>query len=499
MKILLIQSYITSDNPHSILTEPLGLACLASYLQEYDVRILDLFASGFDEIVKIGSLYRKGISDPSKIISLISEYNPDIVGITCNFTAYALDAFEIAKLIKNNFKNILIVLGGAHVSMDAENTLKNNSAVDIVIRGEGELTFKELVEAIQNNGSFERIDGISYRNKNGKIESNNKRKLIENLDSLPMLDRKKLSMDVYLKTNSQALPFVKRKPVATIMTSRGCPYNCIFCSTKVMWERKWRPRSAENVIEEIESLVREYGIKEVAIYDDQFMADKERVKQVCDLLIEKDVNVTLSIPAGTSVWLADEGLLKKMKKAGFYRLCFPIETGNERTLKFIRKPVNLIKAKKTIQIANKIGIWTQGNFIIGFPYETKDDINTTVKYAFHSGLDYAIFFIAKPYAGSEMYEIFKKENLLKNIVRGSNIESANYDTKTMKSAELQLMRDKASKNFLIAKFLFYLNPLNFYNYLMPKLSSKEDFIYAVTILFRIIKKTSLKNNYEKIQ
>lgn len=494
MRILLVHPYITSDSPHGILTEPLGLICLASYLSEHsehNVEILDLFALGFNKIEKIGPLYRKGLSNSDRIISLISEYNPDVIGITCNFTACAPDTFEIAKLIKDNFR-VILVLGGAHATIESENILKNNQAVDIVVKGEGEVTLKELLEAIEQGRNFEFIEGISYKNRNGEIKSNPKRKLIGDLDCLPLPDRKKLAMEVYLKTNRMALPFAKRQPIVSIMTSRGCPYDCVFCSTKVVWERRWRPRSPQKVIEEIEMLIRDYGIKEVAIYDDQFMADKNRVQQICDLLIEKALNITLSIPAGTSVWLADEDLLKKMKKAGFYRLCFPIETGNEKTLKFIKKPVNLTKAKKTIELTNRIGIWTQGNFIIGFPYETKQEIQTTIDYAFQSGLDYAIFFIAKPYAGSEMYEIFKKEGLLVDIARGSNIDSADYDTKTMKTSELQLLRDKASRHYLIAKALFYLNPINFYNYLLPKISSKEDIVYAVKILFRISSKYFLE-------
>lgn len=490
MRILLIHPYVTSDSPNTILTEPLGLACLASYLNDgHEVEILDLFALGFDEIKKVGTLYRKGLSDANQIISLIGNYDPEIVGITCNFTAYASDAFEIAKLTRDHFKNILIIIGGAHVSMDAENTLKHNNSIDIVVRGEGEITFKEIVESLENGKRFELINGISYKNKMGEIKTNPDRELIENLNVLPVPDRKKLQMDFYLKTNSLAMPFAKREPVATIITSRGCPYNCVFCSTKAVWRRKWRPRSPEKVIEEIRMLVKDYGVKEVAILDDQFIVNRKRVNQICDMLIENDLNITLSIPSGTSIWIVDKNLLRKMKKAGFYRLCFPIESGNKKTLEFIKKPVNLVKAKEIIKLANKIGIWTQGNFIIGFPYETRAEMQTTINYAYHSGLDYALFFIAKPYAGSEMYEICKKEGLLTNIFRGSNIESADYDTKTMKASEIQVIRDNASRSYLFYKIKFYINPLNFYNYLLTKLSCKEDLSYAIKILIMIIKKT----------
>lgn len=489
MKTLLIHPYITSSNQFTNLIEPLGLIYLASYIKSHEIEILDLYGLGVDRIEKIGSLYRKGISDSKEILDMIKKYNPEVVGITCNFTEYSQDAFEIAKLVKDNFKNIILIMGGAHVTMDAENTLKNNQSVDIIVRSEGEITFKELLDAFQQKKDISPIEGISYRDVNGKIVSNPDRELIADINQLPIPDRQKLTtMDVYLKTNTRALAFVKNEPVASIMTSRGCPFNCIFCSTKMVWRRRWRPRSPEKVVEEIEMLVRNYKVKEIAIYDDQFIVDKQRVIDICNLLIEKKLKISLSIPSGTSVWLADEVLLKKMKEAGFYRICFPIETGNENTMKFIRKPVNLLAAKKMIALTNKIGIWTQGNFIIGFPYETKEEIEMTIKYAFESGLDYALFYIAKPFAGSEMYEIFKQEKLLTRLGRGINVETTEYDTTTMKAEELQSIRDKAASNYLLAKFVFYLNPVNFYNCLLPKLTTLEDVSYAIKIFFKIIKK-----------
>ena len=490
MKTLLIQPYITSSNQFTNLIEPLGLIYLASYVKHHEIKILDLYGLGVDKIEKVDHLYRKGVSNSKEIVRMIKEYDPEVVGISCNFTEYSQDAFEVVKLVKDNFKNAIVVIGGAHVTMDAVNTLKNNQSIDILVRGEGEITFQELLDTLQKKGDLSVIKGLTYKNNNGEIISNPDRELIEDINELPMLDRSKLeTMGAYLKTNTRALAFVKNEPVASIMTSRGCPFNCIFCSTKMVWRRKWRPRSPQNVVKEIEMLVNNYGAKEIAIYDDQFIVEKQRVIDICDLLIEKKIKISLSIPSGTSVWLADEELLRKMKAAGFYRICFPIETGNENTMKFIRKPVNLLMAKKMIALTNKIGIWTQGNFIIGFPYETKEEIETTIKYAFNSGLDYALFYIAKPFAGSEMYEIFKQENLLARIGRGINVETTEYDTKTMKAEELQSIRDKAASHYLFAKILFYLNPVNFYNCLLPKLSTIEDISYAVKIFFKIIKKT----------
>lgn len=492
MKILLIQSYVTADSPNIALTEPLGLLSLASYLshimcRKVEVAILDLFALGYNECEKKGDMYVKGISEKNQIMKYLKDFGPNVVGITCNFTAYAQDAFEVSRIVKEFSSEIIIIIGGAHATIEAEQILRNHTYIDYIVRGEGEITFHELVNVIKNKCDVESIRGISYRKESGEIISNPDRELIEDLDSLPIIDRKFINVETYKKINSDALLFAKNNPVATIMTSRGCPFNCIFCSTKIMWKRNWRARSPENILREIEYLVNEYGIKEIAIQDDQFVIDKKRVNEICELIIQKKLNISLSIPSGTSIWLVDCDLLRKMKQAGFYRLCFPIETGNENTLKFIKKPINLVKVKETIRTANKLGYWTQGNFIIGFPYETKEEMMQTIEYAYNSGLDYVIFFIAKPYAGSEMYEIFKNEGLLDNIIRASHIKRSDYDTTTMKAEELNKIYNNAVKGFFVKKFIFYTKPVNFYNYLLPKFRSYQDCIYAVKILIALIK------------
>ena len=272
------------------------------------------------------------------------------------------------------------------------------------------------------------------------------------------------------------------------MTSRGCPFNCIFCSTKMMWKRQWRALSAERVIEDIEYMVKNFGVREIIIYDDQFIVDKKRVHRICDLIIEKKLNITLSLPAGTSAWLLDKALLRKMKKAGFYRLCFPIETGNENTIKFIRKNINLNEVLKKIRLANKLGFWTQGNFIIGFPYETREEIEETIRFAYNSGLDYVVFYIAKPYAGSEMYEIYKKEGLLTKVGPCSDILVSDCDTKTMKASELNKIYSRAVKGYLPYKFVWYLKPYNFYNYLLPKFRTFQGISYSMKLFYLITTK-----------
>ncbi len=386
-------------------------------------------------------------------------------------------------------------MGGAHASMDAEDILKNNPSVDIIVRGEGELTFKLLLNCIAENRSYTSLEGIVFRDGN-IIQTNPKRKMIPDINELPYPARDLLNLEVYKKINSENLLDCKNTPVLTMMTSRGCPFDCVFCSTKVVWERKWRQTSPDRVVNEMKSMIKSYQVKEIAIYDDQFLASKKRVHEICDLIIAKKLDITINVLSGISGWLLDEDLLKKMKKAGFYKLSLSIEVGNEKTLKFIKKPVNLGKMIDIIKICHKLGFWVQSNFIIGFPFETKEDIDETIRYATKCGVDYALFLIAQPYAGAELYEIYSKENMLHKSTGNTNsIVSANYDTKFFSAKEIQEMRDSATRDFLINKFIFYLHPVHFFKYLFPKIFFMKGGIrYAFKVFFVIIREKLLKKS-----
>lgn len=493
MKMLLIHPFLTTSNLNCpSQTEPLGLAYLAAYIRnEYEVEILDLYAMGISRTTRIGNSYRFGVCDGDEIARLVADKCPDVIGITCNFTEYANDSLEVARIIKARFPGVLIVLGGAHASMDDENILRNNPAIDVVVRGEGEITLKALLDVLKRNENIKQIDGISFRGGANAIVRNPPRPFISDLDSLPFPARDLLDMNVYKKINEVTFPFAKKLPILTMMSSRGCPFNCIFCSTKVVWGRTWRPRSPESVVAEIEHLVKTYGIKEVAMYDDQFIGKKARVGEICDLLIKNKIKLSISVPSGVSGWLLDEELLVKMKKAGFYRFSLSIETGNAATSKFIKKPVDFNKLKIAIEAGNRLGFWLQSNFIIGFPYETKKEIQETINYADTCGVDYAIFLIAQPYAGAEMHALYAREGLLKRTetqATNSSITSGNYDTMTLTAGEIQNIRDRAQAQFLKKKLLSYARPSNFYKYLFPKLFHMRGGVrYAGKLLRTVLK------------
>lgn len=500
MNVLLIHTYISARFPGISLTEPLGLMALASFLEEsfgakIKVNILDLYALGQDIPQKNNNLYITGIYNKKEIGAHLEKYNPDFVGIHCNFSSFCQDSYEVAAIVKYFIPKIPVVIGGAHASMEAKNILMEHSYIDYVVCGEGENILKELITTLMNAdyNSISTIKGICYRERDGTVVRTPERELIADINQLPVPDRKFIDSEFYMKMNSKSLPLAKKKPLGTIMTSRGCPFDCIFCSTKMMWKRRWRALTAERVMQDIEHLVNAYSVSEIVIYDDQFIIDKKRVHRICDYLIERNLKITLSLPAGTSVWLLDKELLIKMKKAGFYRLCFPIESGNEKTIKFIRKNINLNDILEKIKLTNKLGYWTQGNFILGFPYETREEIEKTIKFAYTCGLDFAFFYIAKPFAGSEMYDLYKKEGLLDKTERSSQIYTSDCNTKTLTSTELNQIHAEAVKGFLPHKLIWCMNPYNLYNYIFPKIKTYEDLCYAARLFYFIF----LKNLFNK--
>lgn len=500
MKILLIHPYISFDSVdfNQALSEPLGLLYIATYAENYfgsatDIKILDLYAMGYLTKIQRGDgLIVQGVSSEDQIITLISKENPDIIGIHCNFTGYFNDAVKIATLSRKAAPNAKIVMGGAYASQDAENILLKHPFVDFIVRGEGEITFCELIESIQCGNSTEEMLGLAFRKQDGNIQINPDRKFMEDIDIT--LNRKFIDMEAYKIINKQSFPLAMNYPIATIMASRGCPYDCIFCSTKNMWGRRWRARSPEHVVKEIDDLVNNYGIREIAFYDDQFLINKKWVHKICDLIIARDYSLFLTLPAGTSVWLADEALLKKMKKAGFYRLCFPIESGNADTIKFIRKPVKFDVVLNIIKVANRLGFWTVANFIIGFPYETKENIKETIKFAYNCGVDWPFFFIAKPFAGSDMYNLYLREGLICEV--GTNTSSgvfvAKNDTLRFKASELQQLRLDAEKGYIKYKIKWCLNPVNFFGQILPKLMSISGVLFSIKIA-----KLMLRGGYKR--
>ena len=466
---------------------PIGLSYIAACLEEngFGVRILDAFSEGRENIGQEGDYFTVGLPEEA-IRERLLEYKPDIVGISWNFTNFFDSRLQIADLVKSTLPKCLVVLGGAHVTMEYRNSM-DNPHVDLIVRGEGEHVMVEIAERLKRGEPLHDIEGTVAKFE-GKIVENPLRELISDLDALPLPAYHLLKMDIYLRDQRKSIfPFAMRTPVGFMISSRGCHFNCIFCSTSKMF-RKFRPRNPNRVVDEIEYLMKEYGVREIAFQDDCFLGDLKNVKALCEEILKRKIDIKWSVPPGLPVWRAEEDLLKLMKSSGFYRVCFPIESGCEKTLKFIRKPVNLKKARETIVSANRLGLWTYGNLVFGFPYETEDDIKDSFQYFLDSGLDMLSVYICQPYAGSDLYSVYKEEGLLKGGLKtGSYLFKTQYDSKNLTADELNSLRSEILSRFMRNRLFSLLTPRGLYLHLISKIRSTEDLLYVIRILVQVVK------------
>jgi len=276
MKILLIQpplKLFRFEIPSVV--PPLGLAYIAAVLeQEHDVAILDAVVEGRQH--SCGDMVHLGLTF-DEIYREIKKQSPDIVGIGCLFSSQYEAAMRIAEIAKKH--NTKVIIGGSHPSSQPEETMQDKN-IDFIVLGEGEETSKQLINAIKNGKSLEKIDGIAYR-KHGKIKVNPRKTWIKNLDSLPLPARHLLNMKKYFASKTSHGPELMRTPYTSMITSRGCPFNCVFCSIHTIWGRAWRPRKPEKVVDEIEFLINEYGIREVHFEDDNISLDRKRTPKRC--------------------------------------------------------------------------------------------------------------------------------------------------------------------------------------------------------------------------
>lgn len=362
---------------------PLGLCYLAAMIKNkgHICRIID---AEFESL------------SVDEVVRRVLEFSPDLVGITST-----TPIFHHAKSLANSIKksrDIPIVIGGPHVTVMPVETMENKE-FDYGIYGEGEETFVQLVDALSENRSCDSINGLLYR-KDGKIIKTQPRKFIDNLDQLPFPDRTLLKLDKYL----WSVPKKGIVKFTTIMTSRGCPFQCIFCSERTMFGTTVRFRTPENVIAEIEHMVKDLGIKHFAFIDDTLTLNRDRVIKICNGIIERNLDVTWE--GWTRANTVDEDLLRLMKKAGFVRVSFGIESGNEDILKIIKKGVNLEELKTAYKLAKRVGLETRGSVMIGHPFETEKTLKDTINYIKKLKYCDQIFLnITTPYPGTELYEM----------------------------------------------------------------------------------------------
>lgn len=416
MRILLIYPPTTVLQDETVgVVPPLGLAYLAAMAEKegHTVKILDALLEGCDQRRKErdGQFERVGLSW-KEIEHKVTHFQPDLVGISCMFSYMNDNMHKVAGLVKNYDRNIPVIVGGAHSSLFTKNVL-NDANIDFVVIGEGETTFVEFIRNL-NEGyrNCHDVKGIAYSRK-GKIIFNAPREPIQNLDDLPFPARHLLQIKEYSSKHvihGHTRP--KTRAYTSMLTSRGCPFQCTFCTVPKVWGRGWRARTPENVVTEIQELKRIYGIQEIHFEDDNISLDRSRMKRICELLIEKKVNVSWTTPNGIAALTLDKELISLMGRSGCYRLNFGIESADPFVLRQIRKPINLKQISNVIRWCQQHGIETCGFFIIGFPSDSLNSIRKTFSFAVESELDYANFNILVPFPATEIHKIVVERGLM---------------------------------------------------------------------------------------
>ena len=370
---------------------PIGLALIAAVLEKggYQVNVLDA------NLLKL---------KPYDVAPLV--HNADIIGLTA-MTSTINTAKAIAQHLKKVKPDLTIILGGAHATLLPEETLATTPEIDIIVRGEGEETIIKLLQALEHKKSLCEIPGISYKKDGGVVNNPTRLKNID-LDSLPFLAYHLLPWRRYKPHPPHGRAF----PFAAIITSRGCPHRCSYCS-KSIFGNKFRGQSPERVVEEIAYYRRRFGIREIAFYDDVFTLDRSRAYAIADEIIKRGLRIYWTCE--TRVNLVDKELLRHMKQAGCYSIAYGIESGSEEIIDTLNKDITLEEAKEAVRLSREVGLRTIGYFMIGSPGESPETIQQTIQFAKKLKLDFAQFSITTPFPGAKLYNLYLNSRKSDNI------------------------------------------------------------------------------------
>jgi len=389
MKIL----FVIPNFDSYVLAPPLGILWLSSYAKKYA-----------NAETKIVDALRDNLST-NDIIKIAKEYNPDLIGIHC-LTAFYKQTIETSRALKE--EGFKIYIGGVHPTFMPYSTLKDSNA-DFVVCGEGEIPLLKLCE---NNFNHKNIQGVydleSLKDDDTQIDGEpiKKAETVMDLNTIPMPDWEQLPPISY--PHSPHAVIARGNPIGIVMTSRGCPSRCTFCSSNNFY-KGIRQRSVENVIEEVKYQIKHLGIRELQFTDDNLTLKKEYIIELCNALLENDIKIPWSTPNGVRADKVDKEVLDLMKKSGCYLIDFGIESANNQILKNIRKGETIEEIDLAINLASETGMITQGNFIFGLPGETKETMQETINYAVNSKLDRAGFFALRLLPGSDLSRTLKEK------------------------------------------------------------------------------------------
>jgi radical SAM superfamily enzyme YgiQ (UPF0313 family) len=404
---------------------PLGLLYIATCIQHagHEVELVD------------GAFWTQ-----SEVLEKVERFKPGFVGISANASMWK-KAARTAEDIKALDPSIHVSIAGPYPSAVEEESLAQCKHLDSVVIGEGEETVPDLIARVENGEDLAGVAGVAYRAADGTIVKNEPRPLIEDLDTIPIPRRELLGdFDKYESPPGS----YKQKPIAIVMTSRGCKARCIYCF-QMKGERRVRFRSVENVVEEVEELVNHYGFREIRFLDETFTADRERAMEIMRRFREK--NLKFSFYVSSRVNTVDYELLREMKKAGCWAVLFGAESGVQKNLNAMRKGIKLEQTVAAVKAAKKAGLKVYTPFIIGIPGETYDEALETIDFAIKLDPHYANFHSMTPFPGTELYENIDKYGTMSSDTDDYTFEGAAFVPYTMTKEQIEELRTIGFRRF----------------------------------------------------
>ncbi len=404
---------------------PLGLLYIATCMLEagHEVELVD------------GAFWTQ-----SQVLEKVKRFRPDFVGISANASMWK-KACRTAADIKELDAGIHVSAAGPYPTAVEEKCLEQCEHLDSVVIGEGEETVPELMERLESGGDLAGVAGVAYRNGDGEIVTNQPRPLIEDLDSIPIPRRELLGdFDKYESPPGS----YKQKPIAIVMTSRGCKARCIYCF-QMKGERRIRFRSVENVVQEVEELVNHYGFREIRFLDETFTADRERAMEIVRRFREKKLKFSWYISSRVNT--VDYEMLREFKKAGCWAVLFGAESGVQKNLNTMRKGITLDQTRAAVKAAKKAGLKVYTPFIIGIPGETYEEALKTIDFAIELDPHYANFHSMTPFPGTELYENIEQYGTMSGDTDDYTFEGAAFVPYTMTREQIEELRTIGFRKF----------------------------------------------------
>ena len=445
---------------------PLGVAALSAILKK----------NGNEVIVE--DQYASRISN-EMLIEKMKQISPQVIGFSCLTTAMS-NVERIIRQLRKEMKDVTIILGNIHPTLFPEETLKKGVG-DIIIRGEADCSLPEIIEALQTRRNLKDIAGISYVEQ-GQILHNPDREIIEDLDSLPYPDWHSLNLDHYRR---YPMLGIYNKRVLPVQASRGCPFNCLFCSQDKFY-KKPRYRCIGKVVEEIEYYYKEFNVECIGFTDAYFPFSKKSGLEFCDELIKRGLHKKIKWFTETRVDQVDDELMRRMKESGLMLVMYGFEVGNEKVLSSIGKKATLAQAREAMRITHKYNVLSLGLFMLGLPEDTRETCLETIKFAKELDPDICKFNIAVPFPGSHFFT--QSLNELGAIDSLSDKFTSWYDWSSQDGDIIYSPKKLTKKELLDLQrwgmISFYLRPHIILRTFMKRVFSFTDLFYGGMILFK---------------